>query len=142
MIEFLMESFAKNANRDAVIHEGEVYSYTSLAAAVHTWRQALEETGGCRNRVVALEADFSLDSIAALLALVQLRAIIVPLSDSVESQKADFRAISQVEDIVRIGPDGEWRYEDTGVTANHELLRKLATEEHPGLILFSFSKRV
>ena len=87
--------------------------------------------------VVGLEADFSPNAIALLLALIEHACVVVPLTASVESKKPEFREIAQVEVTIVVEKDDQVRFLKTSTVANHDLLVRLKKEKHPGLILFS-----
>ena len=72
-----------------------------------------------------------------MLALIEKGCIIVPLSESVEVQKPEFRETSQVEIIVEVDASDEVEIRTTGVSADHEILNVLKANSHPGLVLFS-----
>mgnify|MGYP005841152503 CR=1 FL=1 len=134
-IDFLLKVFQENPDNDAIVWRDEIVSYAWMLKAVQSWREKL--TSLAPGTVVSLEADFSPNAIALMLALIEHRCIIVPLSTSVEVKKPEFREIAQVEAIVRIGDSDEVQIEKTPTPITHELLLKLKYNERPGLILFS-----
>lgn len=136
-IEFLLERFASHAEQDAIVWDGRPYSYGWLSENVNRWMQSLEEQNVPRGAVVSLEADFSPNAVALMLALVDRGCILVPITSSVEAKKPEFRAIAEVESILEITRDDQVKQHQTGVTAQHELLVNLKNLGHPGLVLFS-----
>ncbi len=94
------------------------------------------EVGPPPGAVVALEADFHPEAVAAMLALIERAAILVPLTSTVEASKPRFRQIAEVEWIVQ--PAGnEMEVRPTGTKAAHPLVQRLKDDGHPGLVLFS-----
>jgi long-chain acyl-CoA synthetase len=137
-IDFLLDIFDANRTGDAIVWRDRVFSFGWLAEAVRDWRRRLQDDGLVRpGSVVSLEADFSPQAISLLLALVEHRCIIVPLTTSVEARKPEFSEIAEVEAVLRIGEGDEVHVEPTARTARHPLLRQLQAGGRPGLVLFS-----
>jgi len=136
-IDFLRERFAAAGDADALIWRDQSYSYTYLLAKVDEWLSNLNDAGVQPGTVVAVEADFSPSAIALMLALIERNCLIVPLSSSIEGKKPEFREVAEVETIISIDDNDEPVISSTGVTATHEIIRKLKDSQHPGLTLFS-----
>lgn len=135
-IDHLLGVFRSHPDREAIVWHDRAYHFRWLEDGIGKWSAFLEENAVARRSVVSLEADFSPDSIALLLALIERACVIVPLTASVESKKTEFREIAQVETIVRV--DGEHaEVSRTGVEVTQDLLLELRAREHPGLVLFS-----
>ncbi len=135
-IDFLLEGFANYKDEEAIIWSDQSFRYDWMLATVQkhlvNLRAAVEPQS-----VVALEADFSPNSVAILLALIEYGCIIVPLTDSVTYQKSEFREIAEVETIIKVNPNDEVAIEHTRIPVKHELLQSLKQAKRPGLILFS-----
>jgi long-chain acyl-CoA synthetase len=116
--------------QDAMVWRERVCSYRELYDAVAAWSVRLEDVES--GSVVALEADFSPDAVAALLALIARGCILVPISSAAEKQRDDFHDVAQVEIVVR-----DRTIHRTGRTAAHDLYGELRRAGHPGLVLFS-----
>jgi acyl-coenzyme A synthetase/AMP-(fatty) acid ligase len=136
-IGFLLDAFEAARARDAIVWRGAVCSYGWLRDAVLDWMTHLDERGVAPGSVVSLEAEFSPNAISLLLALVERRCIVVPLTASVAAQKEEFADIAEVETAVRVDDDDAVHVAGTGRVARHELLRRLTDRERPGLVLFS-----
>jgi len=136
-IDFLLDVFRANRASDAVIWHDQIFSYGWMVDAIQRWQQRLIDHAVTPGSVVSLEADFSPTSNALLLALMEHRTVIVPLTPSVEAKKPEFRATAQVEVIISLTSDDQVRLQGTGVTATHDLLRRLGEAQRPGLVLFS-----
>lgn len=134
---FLLDRFREHAARDAIVWQDQPWSYAWLADAVAEWRRRLDPLGVSPGAVASLEADFSPNAVALLLALVQHRAIVVPLTSSVEARKPEFREIAEVEVTLQVGQNDAVRVDVTGARARHPLLRDLQARGRPGLVLFS-----
>src|SRR6266513_285508 len=136
-VDFLLEVFRANSEKDALVWRDQAISYRWLLDAVLGWREGLLREAIPPGAVVSLEADFSPTSIALLLALVERECIVVPLTSSVEMKKPEFRTIAQVEATASVSAGDEARLARTTAGASHELYTRLRRARHPGLVLFS-----
>ncbi len=136
-IDFLLDVFRRNMEKDAIIWRDQAFSYGWLTKAIDRWKNRLKQEVVEPGAVVSLEADYSPNAVALMLALVEWGCVIVPLTPLVEKQKAKFREIAQVEIIIDVGEDDQARFKKTGVTARHAILETLKEKCHPGLIRFS-----
>ncbi len=136
-VDFLLEAFNKNFEKSAIISKGREYTYQNLADKLKETEKFLDDKEISKNSIVSLEADFCLTSVAMLLTLIDRGCVVVPLSDSIESRKEDFRTTAQVEVVIQIHPDETLTLEQRRVEITNELLAKIKKSGHPGLILFS-----
>ncbi len=134
-IDFFIERFRKNADKDAVIWHDKIYSYGEILNLIERDIEILREKISSP-LVVSLEADFSPQSISLMLCLIDLNCIVVPLTESVAHKKDEFKKIAQVEASI-IVKDESFDFKFENVTATHEILTKLKSESHPGLTVFS-----
>ena len=137
MIEFLLEVFQKNKQDDAIIWAGQTYSYEWLLQHIRQWQNELTVHNVPRGSVVVLEADFSPNSVALFLALIEHSCIIVPLTGSVDSKKAEFTRVVGGETRISIAEDDSAAFETLPYEGTHGLYSVLRDRHHPGLILFS-----
>ncbi len=135
--DFLSDIFSNNREKDAIIWQGRTYSYRFLLKTFREWMKQLAESSVSANDVVLLEADFSPNAVALLLALIEHSCIVVPLTASVKAKKEEFCEIAQVENIITIDQEDAVSFDKISRRADHELLRQLKDRGHPGLILFS-----
>lgn len=136
-IDHLVQVFRSNASKDALVWKERVYSYEWMAQAVDRWLDHLKSHSLQPSTVVSLEADFSPNAIALMLALIERSCVIVPLTASVQAKKPEFREIAEVETLIEVSATDEVRMSGTGICPAHPLLQRLKTAGHPGLILFS-----
>jgi long-chain acyl-CoA synthetase len=136
-IDFLLNGFQQNLDKDAIVWQDRIFSYGSILRAVQSWQERLKEEAVLPGTAVSLEADFSPNAIAGMLALVESECIIVPLTASVEAKKPEFREIAQVEVTVELSKGDQPQFKKRAASANHELLMRLRKARRPGLILFS-----
>jgi acyl-coenzyme A synthetase/AMP-(fatty) acid ligase len=136
-VDFLLERMQQNPTKDALIWRDDTFSYSWLRERIRYWRRRLAEEEVKPGSVVALEADFSPNSVALFLSLTRRGCTLVPLTSSVEQQKPEFRQIAQVEVSCSIDERDEVQFSRTGLQADHPYYEKLREDGRPGLVLFS-----
>lgn len=135
MLDWLFQRMQAAGDTPAVILSDQEFRYAWLYERVQHWLARLESEA-ISNHVVSLEADYSPEACAALLALIHRGAIVVPLTVALgEERRESFRQISQVQ--VRVRQDQEWALQRTGLEATHPLTAQLLEARQPGLVLFS-----
>lgn len=136
-LDFLRAVFVEHEGQDALVWGERTFSYGWLLEALDAAGAELDAAGLEKGSVVSVEADFSPRAIATILAVMERSCVVVPLTDSVEEQKPEFREIAQVESIVEIDAEDRLLIRSTGAAADHELMSELRERGHPGLVLFS-----
>jgi acyl-CoA synthetase (AMP-forming)/AMP-acid ligase II len=136
-IDFLLDIFWANQDKEAVVWQDQIFPYAWLLDALQHWRSVLKDNAVAPGSVVSLESDFSPNSIALLLALIEHRCIIVPLTTSVEAKKPEFRDIAEVEVVIAVDAADQISIQHRPDTAFHGMLQQLKQRQHPGLVLFS-----
>jgi len=136
-IDFLLEVFGKNQEKDAIVWRDKIYNYKWLLERVAYWQEQIRENYISRGAVTIIEADFSPNAIALFLALIDHACILVPLTSSVESQKSEFIKIAQGEISFVIDDNDQVQIKKLSYSADHEFYHQLRSMNHPGLILFS-----
>jgi acyl-coenzyme A synthetase/AMP-(fatty) acid ligase len=136
-IDLFMERFAEHRSDTAMIWRDEEYTYEWLMEAVEHWSKRIGEMEIPPKSVCVLEADFSPNSIALFLALVEAGTIVIPLTEAASAKREEFIAIAQAEVIVKLDEEERWSWIKTGTPASHEIYARLREIGHPGLVLFS-----
>src|SRR5882724_10114949 len=136
-IDFLLEVFREKAESEAVIWRDQSFAYGKLLDWTNHWRGYLRENRIAAGTVTAIEAEFSPNAIALMLALIESGCIAVPLTSSVAAKKAEFMAIAGVEALLELDARDEARLTRFERPPTHEILQRLRERGHPGLILFS-----
>lgn len=136
-LSFLRDVFAECADRDALVWCDETYSYRWLLDVLDRASAQLDAAHLPEGSVVSVEADFSPSAIATILALMERSCVVVPLTESVEEQKPEFRKIAEIEHVIEIDASDRLDIRPTHREASHELYRVLRDRNHPGLVLFS-----
>ena len=140
-IDFLLAVFRAYAADEAIAWRDRALTFGDLDRAIAAAVDALRAAGVGPGAIVALEADFSPQGIAYLLALFAHGAIVVPLAPASAPRHAELRRIAQVEWRVRIDADDRVtiaRATAPGAApATHPLYDALRAAGHPGLVLFT-----
>ena len=137
IIDFLTDKFSANRAQDAIIWHDKPYSYGWMEDAVKEWLRRLETEAVPKNSIVSLEADFSPNAVALMLALIERGCIIVPLTQSMAAKKAECRQVAEVETVIQLDTEDRASIANLTNQPAHELLRGLKRAQHPGLVLFS-----
>jgi acyl-coenzyme A synthetase/AMP-(fatty) acid ligase len=137
MIEFLLEVFEAEQNKDAIVWQDQKFTYGWLLARVRYWQEQLALAKIPQGEVVVLEADFAPNAVALFLALIQRRCILVPLSDSVKAKRAEFLEIASAQFSIKLDRGDDAIITQLPFAGTHPLYETLRQREHPGLLLFS-----
>lgn len=133
-----LELVAKHGESTCLVWHDQDFSFSNLQAHIKAVHAELSSAGIAAGDVVGVEGDFSPAGVATLLALMELQAISVPLTCSVEAKKPEFYATAEIEWSARIGDNSEAVIiKRTGCRAGHELFTELRQRKHPGMVLFS-----
>ena len=101
-IDFLIKVFSENKNREAIIWNGKSYSYEWLNKNIKKYQQLIDSKKIKQGTVIALEGDFSPNSVALLLALIEKACIIVPLTNTSNKNENRLFEIAKVEFVFRV----------------------------------------
>jgi len=136
-IDFLLERFEDVRDEAAIVWKEQVFSFAHLLERVQYWQNRLQEEKITSGSVTVLEGDFTPESVALLLALIEHGCIVVPLTAAVATKKDEFKetARGQVTFVV----DGQDKVTIAALPfdGQHELYDELRSRVHPGLVLFS-----
>lgn len=136
-INLLLDIFKKNLSKTAIIWRNRTFSYEWLLQRYEYWHEWTEEHQIKSGKVIILEADFSPNSIALMLALITNSCIIVPITTSVSLKKNDFIKIAEGEILININKLDQTTVTKLSYTPKNDLYTKLRLVNHPGLVLFS-----
>ena len=136
-IDFLKKRFEKSPDSVALVAQGEEITYKQLSYAIHEKVRLLSSAGIGGGHVVVLKGDYSLHSISSLLALLDLKCIIIPvtptsfsvLEDSIKDVAPQY-LVDCTTPTVRIDLDQP-------STLVPELYQILRARGAPGLVLFT-----
>jgi long-chain acyl-CoA synthetase len=136
-IQFFLERFKNNRQKDALIWKGRTYSYQWILDAIESCREQLNLHQVSRGSIVSLEGDYSPNAIAFLLALVERTCIITPIAHGVEEKKQAFREIAQVNTVISFDAEDHVSIKHLLTETSDELLLRLKQNNNPALIIFS-----
>ena len=76
-IDFLLDSFQNNLEKEAIIWKEKLFNYQWILDRVHFWQKKIYKENISPGTVVIFEADFSPNAVALLLVLIEMEYIIV-----------------------------------------------------------------
>ncbi len=121
----------------ALVWNAATTSYAELLAQSSGWRKEFDARGVGQGSVVALEASFSPNACAALVALVQLGAVVVPLTPLMRAHRDKFLEIAEASLCVQFDDQDGWAFASCEWAVTNALTRELIARQHPGLVIFS-----
>jgi len=136
-IDFMLRVFKEYSDKDAIVWNDKVYRYNWLLERLNAWQEIIKSENIREGTVAILEADFSPNSVALFLLLIEHGCILVPLTSVVEAKKQEFTEIAQGEVSFVIDEKDEVKITKLPYSANHEYYQRLRQLNHPGLVLFS-----
>ena len=128
----LLGLFEQYGDWTAIISRDRPCSYRELRQLSLQWIEDLDLPEGS---VVSLYGDYSPQSVALLLALLQRGHVVCPLTSGFDRQKDELYEVAQVSAEIVIDDDDQVRFVDVGHQVDHPLL--LSLRGSCGLVLFS-----
>lgn len=136
--ETFLNQLKSFGDAQAVVSDVDITGYAELVEAAGLLSNQIEGAGISAGNVVALHAPHSAQASAALLALAELKAISVPITNVPAEKRREFHDVGQVEWVIDVSDgSGEPHIYPTGRHADHDLFELLRIESAPGLVLFS-----
>ncbi len=135
--EWLFERFQERGDATAIVWRDQDYSYRWIAERAADFSRELESRGVSPGTILALEGDYSPDVCAFLLAAIDRRTVVVPLTRVAPADRSRFLRIAEVETSVRFGDEGEREYVRSVPVSRNPLFDGLVAAGEPGLVLFS-----
>jgi long-chain acyl-CoA synthetase len=136
-IGWLLERMAQWSETPAIIWRDQPFTYRWFLENIDFWGRQLDTLSVQPGQVIALEGDYSPKVSALLLALVERRAIVVPLTSASESQQEEFIEAAEVQVVFTFDRKDNWQVYRRDVVVEHPLTRQLIELGEPGLVLFS-----
>ena len=136
-IDFLFDVFKEFYSNDSIIYKSEEYSYKYLIENIEKHQFLIDSHQIKQGTVVALEGDFSPNSIALFLALIEKACIIVPLTEMSKKNENRLFKIAQVEFIFRIDEKDVITSDSVSQKSNNDYYKRIRKRKHPGLVLFT-----
>jgi acyl-coenzyme A synthetase/AMP-(fatty) acid ligase len=136
-IDFLLEIFKENKLNTAIIWNDKEYSYKWLLNSIAKWKNYLVKKSINSGKIVTIIGDFSPTSISLLLALIENRNIIVPLTDSTDIDLKKRLVISSAATLLKINQNDDVEYSVLDNKSDHKYYQELKKKNVPGLVLFT-----
>jgi long-chain acyl-CoA synthetase len=138
MIQFLIDRFEQHADDTCIIWHGSDISYADMLQKIEEATNYLKAGGISSGMVVSITGDFTPNTIALILALIQNRNIIVPFANPIKETELIKFEIAEVECKIEIDLEKDtYTHSFTEIKASHDYLKQLRTNERPGLVLFT-----
>lgn len=134
--EWLWERFNEYDRLEAIADNDQSCLYRDMLQEYHRWRAVLVAQQIQPGEVVILESDFTIRSFALLLALIENRNVIVPLTNINPEYRSEYLAITEADRIVNLSSQG-FEITTGHFAKTNELLKRFGTQNEPGLILFT-----
>jgi acyl-CoA synthetase (AMP-forming)/AMP-acid ligase II len=136
-IDFMLAVFRENLQAEAMVWKGKTVSYAWLLERFEFWCDELAHKKVQPGTVVAILGDYSPNSIALMLALIQKSCIVVPLTVVNEVKRNEYIDVAMSEACFTLDADDNATFATTGRSADHEYYRCLRDSGHPALVLFT-----
>jgi long-chain acyl-CoA synthetase len=136
-IDFLLEIFKENKTNSAIIWNDKEYSSEWLLNSISKWKNYLVKKGIESGKIVSIIGDFSPTSISLLLALIENRNIIVPLTNSTDTDLKKRLMISSADTLLKINQDDTVEFSILVHKSDHQHYQELRKKNLPGLVLFT-----
>lgn len=136
-IDEVVRRLCQQGDATALVADGRDVSYAAFVRNVDAWRARLETSGIGAGAVCGVLGDYSPNTCALFFALMQAKAVMVPLTRLVENELPEFMAIAGVERLFRFDADDRWTLESFAGVARNDLVASFSERGAPGLIVFT-----
>ena len=133
----VMSRIRRQQGPEALYWHDRWLSYPELIRRIDEWKHRLAGWGVGQGTVCAVQGDYSPASCAAIFALIELRAIVVPFTRTAAKDVPEFCRIAGVQCMIVLNDDdaADFRRLESGPLPG--LLSAFLLQRHPGLIVFS-----
>jgi acyl-CoA synthetase (AMP-forming)/AMP-acid ligase II len=122
--------------RAAVYERGRTVTYADLGRRIEHWRSELRGHGVLGGEVFAVVADFSLESIALVLAALAERVIVVPFTRAVEVERHSLASIAGVRWTITLDEEDRATWSEVASRVP-DIVQRFRARRTPGLIVFT-----
>ena len=136
-IDWLLADMSRRLDDPAMAWGGDLFDYRHILDSFDDQKRFLAENDVRTGQVVSLEADYSPETIALLLALIHNNNIVVPLASAIESGMSFYRQTAQVSISVSVRENHFVITERQAAMPRNPVTRRLVDIGEPGLVLFS-----
>ena len=137
LLDAFYKVFTNVKSETALVYKGLDITYKSLLETINNWQLEIVRQGLKSGQVVALNGDFTPNTIALLFALIENANIIVPLANQQPSSNQKKIEISGVATIISVNENDDVSFERLNSSSVPTLYEKLRSQCHPGLVLFT-----
>jgi acyl-coenzyme A synthetase/AMP-(fatty) acid ligase len=134
---FLKDVFLEKTHAEAIVWQGGSYDYAWLNDRIAYWVGRLTSEGIRPGDVTLLQGDFSPNSVALLLALIEMSCICVPLNAERVHERGVLAETALVSWIVEIDEKDSVIINRRQEKQGHELYDLLRGKGHPGIVFFT-----
>jgi long-chain acyl-CoA synthetase len=136
-LAFLKDQFLAKSSKEAIVWHGRSYDYAWLTDRVTYWVGRFTSEGIRPGDVTLLQGDFSPNSVAILLALIEKNCICVPLNAERVHERDVLADTALVSWIVEIDEKDLVNLSRRQEAQGHELYDSLKRMGHPGIVFFT-----
>jgi long-chain acyl-CoA synthetase len=135
-LDALLTDLAKHGDAPCLVERAQTFTYADLHERIGAWLRDLVQLDVRSGQVVALRSDYSLDSVALLLALLARRCVaaLLPREDAGEEERL---VDSHASAVLRAGAGGSWSFALREPPPPHPLLDGLRERGSAGFVIFS-----
>ena len=137
MTHWLLDRMQQWVSEPALVWADARSTYGDLLEGVQRWRAELDRLELGAGAVVLIEGTFSPRSCALLLALLDRKAIAVPVAPGQRVHRDEFAAIAEAQATFVIDANDAVTLERYELTVTNALTQKLQARGHAGLVIFS-----
>lgn len=137
-IEFLLDRFKEYENQPAVIWQDSTITYSTLLDRIQFAQSYLAEWNIKPGEIVSLIGDYTPNTIALLLALIDNKNIIVPFNFPIKENERVKFDIAEIQKEITVNiKDDTFEFKDHGRIVKHDFYKSLIESQNPGLVMFS-----
>lgn len=134
-MNWFLENFKKFDKKVAIVFKNKNYLYSDLYNKIKEIEVNLLSNIK-KGEVVSILSDYSFESIALLISLYKNKNIIVPITNTIESEIKDRIEESYTDKIIKI-VNKDYQIEDIVSNEKNQMIKNLQENSQSGLILFS-----
>lgn len=136
-IETVLDRMGRDEARPALVWRGRTITYGRLLEMAGAWRERFRTDDVGAGTVCGVLGDYSPESSALLVALMQANAILVPFTRHVERELPALVALAGVQRLFRVDSDDAWSVEIFPPQLPNPLVATFRARGTPGLIVFT-----
>lgn len=134
-MSWIVEHLKNLADKDAIIDQSGVFSYSQLHNQVDVFKQQLDKAIA-DNQVVAILSDYNFYSVALFLALLEKKSVIVPIVSSNIEEVEKRLKVANCHYVIRL-EKSDISIKENDCAELHPMVASLTKSNQAGLVLFS-----